>query len=109
MARSESKKQTAEPEKPRKTAAEPSAPNEGDGLAHDVALIEVEMPNDLEHHPGIGASKGATTSGANADDLDEQLADGENTFEGDVENDAGRPGVGVDGERVGRQSKQGGQ
>jgi hypothetical protein len=42
--------------------------------------------DDLKCNPGIGASRGSTMSGAGdlgADDLE----DGENTFEGDLEND----------------------
>lgn len=42
--------------------------------------------DDLTCNPGIGASRGATLSGAGDLGADE-LEDGENTFEGDVEND----------------------
>ena len=105
MAKAEQKKQNVEPEKPRKAAVEPRAPNKGDGFAHDVAVTEVEMPDDLERNPGIGASKGTTMAGADADDLAEEMAEGENTFQGDVENDAGRAGVGIDPKRVGRHNK----
>lgn len=42
--------------------------------------------DDLKCNPGIGASRGATLSGAGDLGADE-LEDGENTFEGDVEND----------------------
>lgn len=44
-------------------------------------------------------------TGADADDLGEELTEGENTFRGDVENDAGRAGTGVDPQRVGRRNK----
>ena len=74
-------------------------------MAHDVAVIDVKPPNDLERNPGIGASKGTTMSGADADDVEDLYAEGENTFPGDVENDAGRPGTGVDPNRRGRENK----
>jgi len=105
MAKSESKKQQVEGEKPRKSATEPRAPNKGDGLAQDVAVVEVEPPDDLERNPGIGASKGTTIAGADADDLDDEAREAENTFKGDVESDAGRAGAGVDPKRVGRHNK----
>ena len=41
-----------------------------------------KLDQDLEHNPGIGQSKGAYAMGG---DLD--FAEGENTVEGDVEND----------------------
>ena len=50
--------------------------------------------DDLECNPGVGASRGATMSGAGDLGADE-LEDGENTFEGDVENDV-TPEGGVD-------------
>ncbi len=62
-------------------------------------------PDDLERNPGIGASKGATMSGADADDIGDLYADGENTFPGDVESDAGRPGTGVAPNRRGRENQ----
>ena len=62
-------------------------------------------PDDLERNPGIGASKGATIAGADADEVDDLFADGDNTFPGDVENDAGRPGTGVDPDRRGRENQ----
>jgi hypothetical protein len=105
MAKSEAKKQRAEPEKPRKNPSEPRANTKGDGLAHDVTVRDIETISDLERNPGIGASKGATMAGADADDLEEEMSEAENTFKGDVENDAGRPGVGVDPRRVGRHNK----
>lgn len=105
MAKSKAKKRVAEPEKPRKGAVEPRAKSKGDGLAHDVAVVDVEMPDDIERNPGIGMSKGTTMSGADADDLDEEMSEAENTFKGDVESDAGRLGVGVDPTRTGRRNK----
>jgi hypothetical protein len=105
MAKSEAKKQRVEPEKPRKNPSEPLANTKGDGLAHDVTVRDVETLSDLERNPGIGASKGTTMAGADADDLDEEMSEAENTFKGDVENDAGRPGVGVDPKRTGRHNK----
>jgi hypothetical protein len=98
MAKSKQKKRRAEPEKPRTRA-------KGDGMANDVAVIDVKPPDDIERNPGIGASKGTTMSGADADDVEDLYAEGENTFPGDVENDAGRPGTGVDPNRRGRENK----
>jgi hypothetical protein len=55
----------------------------------------IKLPtDDLTCNPGIGASRGATLSGAGDLGADE-LEDGETTFEGDVENDA-TPQGGVD-------------
>lgn len=48
---------------------------------------------DLRSNPQIGGSKGATIAGATADELEE--FQGENTFEGDVENDTNAQG-GID-------------
>ena len=49
----------------------------------------VDLPDDLERNPGIGSSKGvfAMTS---SEDID--LIEGENTFEGDTDNDGGNAG-----------------
>jgi hypothetical protein len=104
MAKSEQRKQPAEPEKPRRDGSLQSR-SKGDGFAHDVGIAEVELQDDLERNPGIGASKGTTMSGADADDVEDLYAEGENTFPGDVENDAGRPGAGVDPNRRGRENK----
>lgn len=46
-----------------------------------------QLDEDLRQNPGIGQSKGAYAMGG---DLD--YAEGENTVEGDVENDAGPNG-----------------
>jgi hypothetical protein len=49
----------------------------------------VELQDDLDRNPGIGSSKGlfARTSGEDA-----SLIEGDNTFEGDVDNDGGNAG-----------------
>ncbi len=105
MAKSDRKKQSVEPEKPRKGGDGVRTPSTGDGRAHDITARELELLGDLERNPGIGASKGATMAGADADDIDDLMEDAENTFKGDVENDAGRAGMGVDPERRGRANK----
>jgi len=45
----------------------------------------VDLPDDLDENPGIGQSKGLF---ARAGSKDADLLEGENTIEGDVENDA---------------------
>ncbi len=56
---------------------------------------------DLERNPLIGGSKGVTMAQATADDLAE--IEGENTFEGDLENDTNaQGGIGEDNKRHGR-------
>lgn len=45
----------------------------------------VDLPDDLEENPGIGQSKGLF---ARAGAKDSGLLEGENTVEGDLENDA---------------------
>jgi hypothetical protein len=55
--------------------------------------------DDLEDNPGIG-----TTKGVYAGKGDPELVEGENTFEGDVENDT-NPQGGVDPKHVGRTNK----
>ncbi|PSJ55570.1 hypothetical protein [Kumtagia ephedrae] len=57
---------------------------------------------DLRENPGIGTSRGTIKGGEILDD-DESL-DGDNTFEGDVENDVTRQG-GVDPNQTGRTNK----
>ena len=49
----------------------------------------VELQDDLERNPGIGQSKGLF---ARAAGIDPELIEGDNTIEGDVDNDAGRAG-----------------
>jgi hypothetical protein len=46
----------------------------------------VELQDDLDRNPGIGSSQGLF---ARTDSSDAELIEGENTFEGDTENDAG--------------------
>lgn len=49
----------------------------------------VERPDDLDRNPGIGSSKGLF---ARESAKDAELIEGDNTFEGDLDNDAGTPG-----------------
>ncbi len=60
----------------------------------------VELQDDLERNPGIGSSEGLF---ARTSKDDANLIEGDNTFEGDVENDGG-PAGGVDPE-LGRTNK----
>lgn len=60
-----------------------------------------KTPNDLDENPGIGQSKGLF---ARAGSKDADLIEGENTIEGDRENDAGIGG-GVAGKDMGRTNK----
>ena len=53
-----------------------------------------DLPDDLEENPGIGQSKGFF---ARTEAGDASLIEGENTVEGDTENDGGKAG-GVDPE-----------
>lgn len=55
-----------------------------------------EQDKDLRENPGIGQSKGAFARGGDLDD-----AEGDNTVEGDVENDPGPQGQ-VSPDRRGR-------
>ncbi|MGQ7792511.1 hypothetical protein ACUN0C_08900 [Faunimonas sp. B44] len=55
--------------------------------------------DDLTDNPGIGASKGSYAAGE-----DPEQIEGENTFEGDVENDA-TPQGGADPKKLGRTNK----
>jgi hypothetical protein len=57
------------------------------------------FPSDLERDPGIGKSKGSFMTGDKP-----QSTEGENTFEGDVENDP-RPSGRVDAKQLGRTNK----
>lgn len=50
----------------------------------------VKLPDDLDQNPGIGQSKGLF---ARADPEDADLIEGENTVEGDVENNADAAGA----------------
>ncbi|HEX8224849.1 MAG TPA: hypothetical protein VF605_13605 [Allosphingosinicella sp.] len=49
----------------------------------------VELPDDLEENPGIGQSKGLF---AREEAGDASLIEGDNTVEGDTENDGGNAG-----------------
>jgi hypothetical protein len=58
----------------------------------------VDLPDDLEENPGIGQSKGLF---AREEAGDASLIEGDNTVEGDTENDGGNaggvnPGLGRD-------------
>ena len=57
------------------------------------------LDRDLESNPGIGQSHGAFAMGGDLDD-----AEGDNTVEGDVENDAGPQGQATEG-KLGRTNK----
>jgi hypothetical protein len=56
-------------------------------------------PDDLDRNPGIGQSKGAFATGEDPEEIS-----GENTFEGDVENDS-TPTDGVPQEERGRTNR----
>ena len=60
---------------------------------------ESPFPNDLERNPDIGKSKGAFATGE-----DPESVEGENTVEGDVENDS-TAGDGADPAQLGRTNK----
>ena len=60
----------------------------------------IELPNDLAKNPGIGQSKGLFAR-TGADHRDAELIEGENTVEGDLENDSGL-GDGINPDRTGR-------
>ena len=69
------------------------------GSKHDKG--ESPFTDDLERNPGIGQSGGTFATGE-----DPSILEGDNTSEGDVENDAGRPGGGVvDPDRLGRTNR----
>lgn len=67
------------------------------GSKHDKAEGEGPFTSDLERNPGIGQS-GGTAGG------DGELIEGDNTFEGDVENDV-NPAGGIEGADLGRTNK----
>src|SRR5438094_10412705 len=60
---------------------------------------KLDRPSDVDlvRNPGIGSSKGVTMAQASLDDLED--LEGENTIEGDVENDT-NPQGGIDKELV---------
>jgi len=57
---------------------------------------------DLKQNPGIGTSKGMIKAGDLLDD--NEMLDGDNTFQGDVENDTNAQG-GIDPDQMGRTNK----
>ena len=67
---------------------------------HPAFGSDSPFPDDLERNPGIGQSKGAFATGE-----EPRSIEGDNTVEGDVDNDPGRPGDGVDPDRMGRENK----
>jgi hypothetical protein len=62
----------------------------------DHGIAGPKQDEDLEDNPGIGQSEGAYASGEDLDD-----AEGDNTIEGDVENDP-EPDGSIDPDRLGR-------
>ncbi len=60
----------------------------------------IDLNDDEDENPGIGQSKGLFAR-SGADDRDAELIEGENTIEGDTENDAPL-GEGVDPRDLGR-------
>ena len=58
-----------------------------------------KQDEDLRRNPGIGQSKGAFATGEDPEELE-----GENTFEGDVENDSDALGR-VNADRIGRTNR----
>ncbi|HYD87373.1 MAG TPA: hypothetical protein VEA80_07855 [Vitreimonas sp.] len=94
-----------EPDYTRNTRPPPDNPDDIEIDQEQERERQRAGPDDLKRNPGIGASKGATMAGADADDVDDLYAEGENTFPGDVENDSGRPGTGVDPKRRPRENK----
>lgn len=63
---------------------------------HPKSDGEGPLENDLDRNPGIGQSKGSFATGEKPDEIE-----GDNTVEGDVENDPNAQG-GVDENRLGR-------
>lgn len=59
----------------------------------------IRPPSDLDRNPGIGQSKGTTAAGRDPDEIQ-----GENTVEGDVQNDVDVTGA-VNGNLQGRTNK----
>lgn len=70
--------------------------------------LKMKKPSDadLRNNPLIGGSKGTTLAGATADDLEEWQ--GENTMEGDLENDVNAAGgINKSESRSGARAKRG--
>ena len=66
---------------------------------HPKATPDNVPRDDLEDNPGIETTRGANAGKGNFD-----LVEGDNTFEGDVENDP-NPQGGIDPRHVGRTNK----
>ena len=66
---------------------------------HDKSTGPSPFPDDLERNPGIGSSKGAFATGEKPETIE-----GENSVEGDVENDAGL-GQGANPDQIGRTNR----
>ncbi|MBW8783521.1 MAG: hypothetical protein JF593_02590 [Novosphingobium sp.] len=66
---------------------------------HEKTRGKSPFPDDLKRNPGIGQSKGAFATGE-----DPKQLEGQNTFEGDVENDPSPIGSVPEG-RLGRTNK----
>lgn len=58
-----------------------------DSVKHEKRRDEGPFESDLDRNPGIGQSKGLFRTGADLEEIE-----GENTVEGDVENDARNDG-----------------
>lgn len=69
-------------------------------MSHNNTQPKTQTPSDkdLRENPGIGGSKGTIKAG------DDDVEDGANTFEGDVESDVSHGGK-VDPARAGRTNK----
>jgi hypothetical protein len=65
------------------------------GSKHDKG--ESPFTDDLERNPGIGQSGGAFATGE-----DPSILEGDNTSEGDVENDADPRSTAIDEDQLGR-------
>jgi len=68
-------------------------------VKHEKRKDEGPFTSDLEDDPGIGQSRGLFATGEDPD-----LLEGENTQEGDVENQASRTGA-IDEHKLGRTNK----
>jgi len=66
---------------------------------HEIRKDGGPFKSDLARNPGIGQSKGSFATGEDPDEIE-----GDNTSEGDVENDA-EPSGRVDPRHVGRTNK----
>ncbi len=66
---------------------------------HEKSHGEGPFTSDLERNPGIGQSKGTFATGESP-----ELIEGDNTVEGDVENDVNAQG-GIDKNELGRTNR----